>query len=726
MPKFYPYQDILLVDNLNLFEKILTVIIKFVAYVLGYICSIAGFTTEGLKINRKAKRPQTYSYIENGETIYRRIEYPNELPSLFKNMKTLNEILIHLVKTKPDSNCIGERKLIKEHIIENSEKKIVKLELGQFEWLTFAEVYERVLIISSFLRSNGVDKKNPVAIFADTCQDWMIMALAVFFTSSCIATIYPTLSNDYILSCMQLTEPIIALVDLKSSIRFEEMAFKIPSLKKIVYTTRVTDEEIRNMPASPIKRVSMRTVFNDFHSNKYFQIKPSVCESDDLAIIMFTSGSTGKPKGVMIKHSNIVSIIAGVGSQEKYWTDQTYAGYLPLSHIFEFCCEFGILFHGGRVGYCHPNTLFDNGPMLADNCISDLRALKPTCIATVPLVLQRLKKAILDKLQRAPRNKRILFQTLYNVKKYFYSRGYNPIVFKPIFDKFCQIFGGNIMFSLVGGAYLPRETEEFFNICSKPFKQAYGSTETCCGTTMSNLDYVRSHNVGPPVGCSEIKIIPWLEGGYKMDDPNNIKGELLVCGNSVCSGYYKNDEKTKDSFIYDNKTGKTWFHTADIAKLLDDGTFRIIGRKSDIIKLSHGEYIELSRIETVISFSKYVDFVCLTTDKDVTQLIAVICSNQLNVMELSKFISITPQESTYENLIKNKEVIEIIKEDILTVVKKGKYRTFILAALNKYEIPSKYIFVQDQWTPESDLTTPSMKIKRTSIVNKYKELLENC
>lgn len=178
--------------------------------------------------------------------------------------------------------------------------------------------------------------------------------------------------------------------------------------------------------------------------------------------------------------------MGGVCHRHEFWTNKTYPAYLPLAHILEFSAELAILSFVGKVGYCQPNTLFPTSPGLAKGCKGDLELLRPTSIFTVPLILERIKKLVIDKVKSTSRVKQVLFEIVYNVRAHYYSRGFKtPILNALFFKKLHKLFGGKLEYGMIGGALLSRETEEFVNVCFGRFKQAYGTTELCGGATFS-------------------------------------------------------------------------------------------------------------------------------------------------------------------------------------------------------------------------------------------------
>ncbi|KII62729.1 Long chain acyl-CoA synthetase 8 [Thelohanellus kitauei] len=272
-----------------------------------------------------------------------------------------------------------------------------------------------------------------------------------------------------------------------------------------------------------------------------------------------------------------------------------------------------------------------------------------------------------------------------------------------------MLFGGKLEYGMVGGAPLSRETDEFVNICFGTFKQAYGTTELCCGATFSEIDYYKPCNVGPPIGCSEIKLVTWEEAGYFSEDPEKPQGEIHVHGQNVCKEYFNDSSQTAESFYVDGFTKKIWFKTGDIGQKLPDGTFRIIDRKQDIIKLVHGEYVSLVRIETILMRIKFIKNCCVLPNEEKSALVALIVPNTEELHELAT------ENKISDNLSENEKLNGLLLSHL--------NRYIDIAKLNKWERINKCQLVEDEWTVESGVLTPTMKIKRRKVREMYAKFL---
>ncbi|CAB4030540.1 long-chain-fatty-acid-- ligase 3-like [Paramuricea clavata] len=262
---------------------------------------------------------------------------------------------------------------------------------------------------------------------------------------------------------------------------------------------------------------------------------------------------------------------------------------------------------------------------------------------------------------------------------------------------------------LSGGAPLSEDTQYFMNVCMCcPVIQGYGLTETCGGGTICNLWDKTCGRAGAPIGCTEVKLASWEEGGYTPYDKPNPRGEVILGGANITMGYFKMPEKTKESFYVD-RYGQRWFHTGDIGEMDTDGSLRIIDRKKDLVKLHAGEYVALGKVESVLSRCSLVESVCVYADAGTTYVVALIVPRAKEMAALAKSLNLNPNDM--EALCENPTIVNKVMQLIETTGKSEK--------LEKFEMPKKIKLCKEAWTPETDLVTQSLKLKRRNIATFY-------
>ncbi|CAG2179024.1 unnamed protein product, partial [Oppiella nova] len=328
-------------------------------------------------------------------------------------------------------------------------------------------------------------------------------------------------------------------------------------------------------------------------------------QPDDPFLIMYTSGTTGAPKAAVATHRQmmegsaqaLLSVITWIGGARSH----TYVAFLPLAHILELTQEFFYFYTGIRIGYSSPFTLTDTAPGLARGQTSDIKLLKPTIMTTVPLVLDRLLKEVGDKLDARSPILVNLFGYLIDYKTKWTRQGYRcPIVNSLVCRKVREQLGGRLDIVIAGGAPLNPTTQSHIKaLLDVILVQGYGATETLGAVLCMDSEDLSYGRVGGPLSGVKLRLSDWDEGGYHTSDTPYPRGEIVIGGQSVVTGYYGSPDQTREAFRVDSR-GVRWFHTGDIGELYPDGTVRIVDRRTDLHKLQNGEYVSLGKIEVAL------------------------------------------------------------------------------------------------------------------------------
>jgi len=627
-----------------------------------------------------------------------------------------------------DRKCMGSREFFGQY--KGSPK--VK-HFGDTKWRSFEEVGRDSSKFGAALRSAGLvpapdkctlDKISTpcsLAIFENTCPEWMIAALGAFSQSVIVTTIYATLGIDAVVKAVN-DGVISAIVCNKANVKVLTSRIKdMRTLKTIIYTSDLVapDANIK-LPATPsgVKIVS----FEDFiESGSSEAFPPTPPKSTTCAVIMYTSGSTGNPKGVTIAHSQIV---AAVASAEKCLGvndgEDVYLGYLPLAHILELMAEFAFISMGCTICYADPKTLTATGAYP----IGALEQFSPTLMAGVPKIWDVIKKGVEAKVAASPPVARFLVNTAFQARTFAINHGYDTPLFKAlVFKKFSKVVGGRLNLALSGGGPLNSEVQVFIRTCfGCPLFQGYGLTETTAGLSIQDPTDLRAGIAGVPIPSVEVKLestpdisdkagLPYLKTDTRDVEGNRVhgRGEILAKGNNIALGYYMMPEKTIEEFGTDG-----WFHTGDIGQFMADGSLRIVDRKKNLVKLKGGEYIAVENMEMTYGNSKFVDAVaggiCCYGDGDMDRPIALM---QLNKIVAMKWAEENGIEGDFETVKNSKELMDAIMTDVKAEHAKG--------GLSHIEKLVAVALLTEPWTPENGCLTAANKLQRRVVIEMFEK-----
>jgi len=557
---------------------------------------------------------------------------------------------------------------------------------GKWQELSTREFYDLVQQASRGLMKLGVNKGDKIALISHNNRtEWTAMDLAALQVGAVVIPVYPTISKqdyEYIFNHAGVKYAFVGDEELYN--KLGEVKDKIPSLQEIYTFDRV--EGAKNWDEI------LRLGEDESLVPRLEELKDSIAE-DDLATIIYTSGTTGRPKGVMLTHKNMVSTVKSViGRIPDLPRPTRVLSFLPTCHIFERI----VLYI-----YTHANFSIYFAEAI-DKIGDNIREVKPHMFTAVPRLIEKVYAKIENKGRELGGLKKALFFWAVKVGEEFDFDKLNKFPYKLklglarklVFSKWKEALGGELEYIISGSAALNTRLQRIFNAADIKILEGYGMTETS-GVVSVNSPKAkwRIGTVGLPIDVNEVKI---------AED-----GEILVRGDNVMQGYYKDPEKTAEAL----KDG--WLHTGDIGVLDPDGMLRITDRKKEIFKTSGGKYIAPQVIENVMKQSPFIEQIMVIGEGQ--KMPAAFIQPAFDfIREWARRHGKNFDGLSNAEIAAHPDVRARIAEEV------EKYNE----QFGKWERIKKFELTPDVWTIEDGHLTPTMKLKRRNILQKYMDLYE--
>ena len=566
----------------------------------------------------------------------------------------------------------------------NLEKSLVSKKEGKWIATSTQEYIDKANAISRGLIQLGVQPNDKVAIISMTNRtEWNICDIGILQTGAQDVPIYPTISQEDYAYILNHSQSVYCFVSCEFVLeKINNIKDQVPSLKGVYSFDTI---------AGCNHWEKLLALGKDESYQKEVEKRKNNIKELDLATIIYTSGTTGKPKGVMLSHKNIVSNAINSTHRIPFELGKSKAlSFLPVCHIYERMLLYMYQYCGVSIHFAESlETISDN-----------LQEIKPQVMTAVPRLLEKIYDKIYAKGADLKGIKKKLFFWAIELGLNYKPYGENgwwyefqlKIANKLIFSKWRAALGGELEVVASGSAALQTRLAKVFNAAGIPIMEGYGLTETSPVVSVNDMrnKHFRIGSVGKIIKDTEVKIAS--------------DGEILVKGPQVMMGYYKDEELT-------NKVIKNdFFHTGDIGEIDQDGFLKITDRKKEMFKTSGGKYVAPQVVENAMKESFFIEQIMVIGDGEKMPAAFI----QLNFDFVKDWAKRKGFEigTSAEEIIKNPRLLDRIQKEIDNHNKQ----------FGNWEKVKKFELTPDIWSIESGHLTPTMKLKRKVIKEKYVSL----
>jgi long-chain acyl-CoA synthetase len=559
---------------------------------------------------------------------------------------------------------------------------------GTYQPMSTAELVDRVRRLSKALRDLGLQAGDRVALMSESGPHWPTVDFATLCSGGVLVPIYPTLLPDQ--AAYIANDCGAKIVFAETTAHLEGLlshAGELPQVQHFVLIKgEPNDSRVTTLDALLEKGAG--------YDAEDFERRARAVTPDDLATFIYTSGTTGTPKGVMLTHRNIASNVSDAGPMIKVEASYTVLSFLPLSHSFERTVDYIYFLAGATIAYA------ESVAVVAQN----MQEVKPHVFVSVPRVYEKVYARVQEGAAAGSPIKQKIFA--WAVAKGREALPWRLKAQKPpgllgfqlgladklVFSKIHARLGGRFVFAVSGGAPLGRDLAEFFWGAGIPIFEGYGLSETSPVISVNTWGGVKMGTVGRPVPNVEVRI---------AED-----GEILSRGPNIMKGYWGMPKETAEVIDADG-----WFHTGDIGEIDGEGFLRITDRKKELIINAYGKNVAPAPIENALKSSRYIGQAVVIGDrrKFLSALLVPDFDALKSWAERQGLASTDPQE-----LIANSAFRELIGKEVNTVN----------AGLAGFERVVAWELLPNEFTLETGELTPTQKVKRRVINQKYGEVID--
>ena len=599
------------------------------------------------------------------------------MPAL-KTFKTIPDLYNHLVEEHGPS---AERSAFR-HKID-----------GVYTDITFKQFKQETESFAMGLASLGVKRGDKVAIIGENRPEWVYSDMAIMGLGGVDVPLYPISTSETIEFILNNSEAVGVIVS--NNFHLNKVLKVRNNCKLLRFIIVMNEMDISESSTYLFKQVQEMGKEFAKENKDHFKDNIALAHENDLCTFIYTSGTTGEPKGVMLTHKNIISNVNAVHEIIEIGPTDLFLSFLPLCHVFERMAGYYTALSGGaQIAYAES----------IEKVSSNLVEIKPTVMTAVPRLFERMYSKINKGVEASPEKKQKIFKWAVDTgSKYHKAKKMeagvpfalslkHKLADKLVFSKVKEKTGGRLRFFISGGAALARELGEFFEAVGILILEGYGLTESSPVIAVNRPYNYKFGTVGQTMPGVEVKI---------AND-----GEILAYGPNIMKGYYKNEAETNATI----KDG--WLHTGDIGVFDAEGFLMITDRKKSLFKTTAGKYIAPTPIENLFLGSKYIDQFIIIGDRRmfITALIVPDYEALKEYADSHRIHYDDPKELT-----KMKQIYEMLEKDL------GEFQR----KLAGYEKVRKFTILDKPFTIEGGEMTPSMKLKRKVIEERYTNLIDD-
>jgi long-chain acyl-CoA synthetase len=565
-----------------------------------------------------------------------------------------------------------------------NEKMFVTKTNNNWYGISTHDFIEKVNLISRGLISLGINAGDKVCIASSNRVEWNMMDIAIQQTGAIVVPIYPNISlSDY---RFIFNDAGIKLCVVDSKELFDKINIIKDEIESFNYL--FTFNEIDGIPNwNKISDKAIETAIDEVEKRK------SAINNLDLATIIYTSGTTGNPKGVMLSHNNLISNVEGCRPKIPANENSRVLSFLPACHVYERMLHYLYMTIGASIYFAESlDTIGEN-----------IKEVKPQVFTAVPRLIEKVFDKIMTKGEELTGIKRKLFFWAVKLAENYEFEGksiwYNIkllIARKLIFSKWQEALGGEVKAIVSGSAALQPRLARMFFAAGLPVLEGYGLTETSPVVSVNCFQKgIRIGTVGTLLENVQVKF---------AED-----GEILVKGPNLMMGYYKLPEKTKEEIDEDG-----WFHTGDIGQFIEGKFLKITDRKKEIFKTSGGKYIVPQAMENKFKESRFIEQMMVVGENQKFPS-AFIVPNFAFIKDWMSKENIDCSDTSNKGICLNKKVIDKINEEVANFNK----------GYGNWEQIKKVALFENEFSVDGGELTPTLKLKRKIILEKYKDRFEN-